>query len=198
MAYLQFEAIGLPRVATELSVSYVDHNTLQMGFRNPDDHAYLRTVAAKYGIIFSPPGTGICHQLHLENFACPGKTLIGSDSHTPTAGGLGVLAMAPVLAQTAFEATEPGWFKKAFNLSHSSVLAGLEKRIPADPALWDKEKDRWMATLAQSKQSELFKSYLQTVQQEAKVEMVNESVLGPKPGAAGKAGADEKGGAEKP
>jgi len=93
MAYLQFEAIGLPRVATELSVSYVDHNTLQMGFRNPDDHAYLRTVAAKYGIIFSPPGTGICHQLHLENFACPGKTLIGSDSHTPTAGGLGVLAM---------------------------------------------------------------------------------------------------------
>jgi len=108
------------------------------------------------------------------------------------------LGMAPVLAQTAFEATEPGWFKKAFNLSHSSVLAGLEKRIPADPALWDKEKDRWMATLAQSKQSELFKSYLQTVQQEAKVEMVNESVLGPKPGAAGKAGADEKGGAEKP
>ncbi len=93
MAYLQFEAIGLPKVRTELSVSYVDHNTLQMGFRNPDDHAYLRTVAAKYGIIFSPPGTGICHQLHLENFARPGKTLIGSDSHTPTAGGLGSMAM---------------------------------------------------------------------------------------------------------
>lgn len=93
MAYLQFEAIGLPRVQTELSVSYVDHNTLQMGFRNPDDHQYLRTVAAKYGIIFSPPGTGICHQLHLENFAKPGKTLIGSDSHTPTAGGVGSLAM---------------------------------------------------------------------------------------------------------
>ncbi len=93
MAYLQFEAMGLDRVQTELSVSYVDHNTLQMGFRNPDDHRYLRTVAQRYGVIFSPPGTGICHQLHLENFAKPGKTLIGSDSHTPTAGGLGMMAM---------------------------------------------------------------------------------------------------------
>ena len=93
MAYLQWEAIGLPRVKTELSVSYVDHNTLQMGFKNPDDHKYLRTVAAKYGIVFSPAGTGICHQLHLENFAAPGKTLIGSDSHTPTAGGVGSLAI---------------------------------------------------------------------------------------------------------
>lgn len=93
MAYLQFEAIGLDRVQTELSVSYVDHNTLQMGFRNPDDHRYLRTVAQKYGLVFSPPGTGICHQLHLENFGRPGRTLIGSDSHTPTAGGIGSLAM---------------------------------------------------------------------------------------------------------
>ncbi len=93
MACLQFEAMGVDRVATELSVSYVDHNTLQMGFRNPDDHRYLRTVAARYGIVFSPPGTGICHQLHLENFARPGRTLIGSDSHTPTAGGVGSLAM---------------------------------------------------------------------------------------------------------
>ncbi|EFI33251.1 aconitate hydratase [Desulfonatronospira thiodismutans ASO3-1] len=93
MAYLQWEALDLPRVKTELSVSYVDHNTLQMGFKNPDDHRYLRTVAARYGIVFSPPGTGICHQLHLENFAVPGKTLIGSDSHTPTAGGVGSLAM---------------------------------------------------------------------------------------------------------
>ncbi|NCD24354.1 MAG: aconitate hydratase [Deltaproteobacteria bacterium] len=93
MAYLQWEAMGLPRVKTELSVSYVDHNTLQMGFRNPDDHRFLRSIAAKYGIVFSPPGTGICHQLHLENFAIPGKTLIGSDSHTPTAGGIGSLAM---------------------------------------------------------------------------------------------------------
>ncbi|MFP4236701.1 MAG: aconitate hydratase [Desulfonatronovibrio sp.] len=93
MACLQWEAMGLPRVKTELSVSYVDHNTLQMGFKNADDHKYLRSVAAKYGIVFSPPGTGICHQLHLENFAAPGKTLIGSDSHTPTAGGIGSLAM---------------------------------------------------------------------------------------------------------
>lgn len=93
MAYLQFEALGLDRVQTDLSVSYVDHNTLQMGFRNPDDHQYLRTVAKRYGLVYSPPGTGICHQLHLENFAKPGKTLIGSDSHTPTAGGLGMIAM---------------------------------------------------------------------------------------------------------
>ncbi|WP_461210107.1 aconitate hydratase [Desulfocurvus sp. DL9XJH121] len=93
MAWLQFEAMGVPRVRTELSVSYVDHNTLQMGFRNPDDHRFLRTVAARHGAVFSPPGTGICHQLHLENFARPGRTLIGSDSHTPTAGGVGCLAM---------------------------------------------------------------------------------------------------------
>lgn len=93
MAYLQFEAIGVDRVRTDLSVSYVDHNTLQMGFRNPDDHRFLRTVARKYGVVFSPPGTGICHQLHLENFAKPGATLVGSDSHTPTAGGIGSLAM---------------------------------------------------------------------------------------------------------
>lgn len=93
MAYLQFEAIGLDRVRTDLSVSYVDHNTMQMDFRNPDDHRYLRTVAQRYGVVFSPPGTGICHQLHLENFAKPGATLIGSDSHTPTAGGIGSLSM---------------------------------------------------------------------------------------------------------
>ncbi len=93
LAYLQWETLGLDKVKTELSVSYVDHNTLQVGFRNPDDHRYLRTVAMKYGIIFSPPGTGICHQLHLENFAAPGKTLLGSDSHTPTAGGIGSLAI---------------------------------------------------------------------------------------------------------
>ncbi|MBG0791498.1 MAG: aconitate hydratase [Desulfovibrionaceae bacterium] len=93
MAWLQFEAIGIGKVKTDLSVSYVDHNTLQMGFRNPDDHRFLRTVAAKSGAVFSPAGTGICHQLHLENFAKPGATLIGSDSHTPTAGGIGAMAM---------------------------------------------------------------------------------------------------------
>lgn len=93
MAWLQFEALGRDSVQTELSVSYVDHNTLQMGFRNPDDHQFLRTVAGRYGAVFSAPGTGICHQLHLENFAKPGKILIGSDSHTPTAGGIGCLSM---------------------------------------------------------------------------------------------------------
>ncbi len=93
MAYLEFEAIGIPRVKTELSVSYVDHNTLQTDFRNPDDHLYLQTIAAKYGLYFSRPGNGICHQLHLERFARPGRTLLGSDSHTPTAGGVGSLAI---------------------------------------------------------------------------------------------------------
>jgi aconitate hydratase len=93
MAYLQFEAIGIERVRTELSVSFVDHNTLQIDFKNPDDHLYLQSVAQKYGIYFSRPGNGICHQVFLERFACPGKTLIGSDSHTPTAGGIGCFAM---------------------------------------------------------------------------------------------------------
>ncbi|MCR4441588.1 MAG: aconitate hydratase [Peptococcaceae bacterium] len=93
MAYLQFEAIGIPRVKTELSVSYVDHNTLQAGFENADDHKFLQTVAAKYGIHYSRAGNGICHQVHLERFGKPGKTLLGSDSHTPTGGGLGMLAI---------------------------------------------------------------------------------------------------------
>ena len=92
MAYLEFEAMGIPRVKTERSVAYVDHNTLQCGFENPDDHRYLQTVAAKHGVWFSRPGNGICHQVHLERFGKPGKTLIGSDSHTPTCGGLGMLA----------------------------------------------------------------------------------------------------------
>ncbi|HZK25664.1 MAG TPA: aconitate hydratase [Oscillospiraceae bacterium] len=93
MAYLQFEAMDVARVKTQLSVSYIDHNTLQTGFENADDHRYLQTVAAKYGIYFSRPGNGICHQVHLERFGVPGKTLLGSDSHTPTGGGLGMLAI---------------------------------------------------------------------------------------------------------
>lgn len=93
MAYLQFDAIGIDRVRTELSVSFVDHNTLQTDFKNPDDHRYLQSIAAKYGIYFSRPGNGICHQLFLERFSRPGKTLIGSDSHTPTAGGIGSFAI---------------------------------------------------------------------------------------------------------
>lgn len=93
MAYLQFEALDLPRVRTELSVSYVDHNTLQSGFENADDHRFLQSIAARYGIHFSRPGNGICHQLHLERFGIPGKTLLGSDSHTPTGGGIGMIAI---------------------------------------------------------------------------------------------------------
>ena len=93
MAYLQFEAMGTERVKTELSVAYIDHNTLQAGFENADDHRYIQTVAKKHGIRFSRPGNGICHQVHLERFGAPGKTLIGSDSHTPTAGGIGMLGM---------------------------------------------------------------------------------------------------------
>ncbi len=93
MAYLQFEALGIPKVKTEISVSYVDHNTLQTGFENADDHRFLQSIASKYGIHFSKPGNGICHQIHLERFAAPGKTLLGSDSHTPTAGGIGMIAI---------------------------------------------------------------------------------------------------------
>lgn len=92
MAYLEFEAMGVPRVKTERSVAYIDHNTLQTGFENADDHRYIQTVAKKHGIYFSRPGNGICHQVHLERFGIPGKTLIGSDSHTPTGGGIGMLA----------------------------------------------------------------------------------------------------------
>lgn len=92
MAYLEFEAMGVQRVKTEKSVAYIDHNTLQSGFENADDHRYIQSVAKKHGIYFSRPGNGICHQLHLERFGVPGKTLIGSDSHTPTGGGIGMLA----------------------------------------------------------------------------------------------------------
>jgi len=93
MAYLQFEAMGLPRVRTKLSVSYVDHNTLQTGFENADDHRFLQTIASKYGVYFSRPGNGICHQVHLERFSRPGQVLLGSDSHTPTCGGAGMIAI---------------------------------------------------------------------------------------------------------
>ena len=93
MAYLEFEAMGVPRVKTERSVAYIDHNTLQSGFENADDHRFISSVAKKHGIYFSRPGNGICHQVHLERFGIPGKTLIGSDSHTPTGGGIGMIAI---------------------------------------------------------------------------------------------------------
>ncbi len=118
MAYLEFETMGIPRVRTELSVAYVDHNTLQSGFENADDHRYLQTVAAKHGVLFSRPGNGICHQVHLERFGKPGKTLIGSDSHTPTGGGIGMLAfgaggldVAVAMGGGAYYITMPKMFK---------------------------------------------------------------------------------------
>lgn len=112
MAYLELEAMGIDKIKTELSVSYVDHNTLQTDFRNADDHRYLQSIAAKYGIYFSRPGNGICHQIHLERFAVPGKTLLGSDSHTPTAGGVGMIAIgAGGLDVAAAMAGEPFYLK---------------------------------------------------------------------------------------
>ena len=122
MAYLALEGMGIPRVKTELSIAYVDHNTLQCGFENADDHQYLQTVAAKYGVRFSRPGNGICHQVHLERFGKPGKTLIGSDSHTPTAGGLGMLAfgaggmdVAAAMGGGAYYITMPKMFRVNLN-----------------------------------------------------------------------------------
>lgn len=112
MCYLEFEAMGVPEVKTELSVSYIDHNMLQTDFRNADDHKYLMSVAKKFGIWLSKPGNGICHQVHLERFAKPGKTLLGSDSHTPTAGGMGMLAIgAGGLDVAAAMAGEPFYMK---------------------------------------------------------------------------------------
>ncbi|MBQ4437128.1 MAG: aconitate hydratase, partial [Clostridia bacterium] len=118
MAYLEFETMGIDRVKTERSVAYIDHNTLQCGFENPDDHRYIQSVAAKHGIWFSRPGNGICHQVHLERFGIPGKTLIGSDSHTPTGGGLGMLAfgaggmdVAVAMGGGAYYITMPKMYK---------------------------------------------------------------------------------------
>ena len=114
MAWLQFEAIGLDRVRVPLAVSYVDHNMMQSDYMNPDDHLFLQTVAAKYGAYFSRPGNGICHQVHLEQFAAPGRIALGTDSHTPTGGGIGMIAIgvggldaATVMGGSAFELTMP-------------------------------------------------------------------------------------------
>ena len=112
MAYLEFETMGVPRVKTELSVAYIDHNTLQSGFENADDHRFIQSMAKKYGLYFSRPGNGICHQVHLERFGKPGKTLIGSDSHTPTGGGIGMLAMGAVaMGGGAYYITMPKMYK---------------------------------------------------------------------------------------
>ena len=118
MAYLEFETMGIPRVKTELSVAYIDHNTLQSGFMNADDHRFIQSMAKKYGLYFSRPGNGICHQVHLERFGKPGKTLIGSDSHTPTGGGIGMLAfgaggldVAVAMGGGAYYITMPKMYK---------------------------------------------------------------------------------------
>lgn len=132
MAYLQFEAMDVPKVKTELSVSDVDHNTVQIGFENADDHKYLQSVAAKYGIVYSRAGNGICHQVHLERFGKPGKTLLGSDSHTPTGGGIGMIAIgaggldvAVAMAGGPFYITYPKIIK--INLTGQSNPGCLQK-----------------------------------------------------------------------
>jgi len=133
MAFLQFEALGIPKVKTKLSIAYVDHNMLQTGFENPDDHLFLQTFAAKHGIFFSKPGNGICHQVHLERFARPGETLLGADSHTPNAGALGIIAIgAGGLDVAVAMGGEPYHFKMP-----EIVLVRLTGKLPA----WVASKD---------------------------------------------------------
>jgi aconitate hydratase len=133
MAYLQFEALGISRIRTKLSISYVDHNMLQTGFENADDHRFLQTVAAKYGILFSRPGNGICHQVHLERFARPGETLLGADSHTPNAGAMGMIAMgAGGLDVAVAMGGEPYYLKMP-----EVVLVRLKGKLPP----WVASKD---------------------------------------------------------
>jgi aconitate hydratase len=133
MTYLQFEALGIPKVRTKFSISYVDHNTLQTGFENADDHRFLQTFAAKYGIFFSKPGNGICHQVHLERFAKPGDTLLGSDSHTPNAGAMGMIAIGVGGLDVALAmAGEPYYLKMPKN-----VLVSLKGKLPP----WVASKD---------------------------------------------------------
>jgi aconitate hydratase len=133
MAYLQFEALGIPKVTTRLSVSYVDHNMLQTGFENADDHRFLQTFASKYGILFSKPGNGICHQVHLERFAKPGETLLGADSHTPNAGATGMIAIgAGGLDVAVAMGGEPYYLKMP-----EVVLVKLKRKLPP----WVASKD---------------------------------------------------------
>jgi aconitate hydratase len=133
VALLQFEALGIPRVKARLSVSYVDHNMLQSGFENADDHRFLQTFSAKYGILFSRPGNGICHQVHLERFAKPGKTLLGADSHTPNAGAMGMVAIGAGGLDVALAmGSEPYYLKMP-----EIVLVRLNGKLPS----WVASKD---------------------------------------------------------
>ena len=133
MAYLEFEAIGIPLVRTELSVSYIDHNTLQVGYENADDHRFLQSAAAKFGAFFSRMGNGICHQVHLERFGVPGKTLLGSDSHTPTCGGLGMLAIGAGGLDVATA--------MAGNPFYLAMPRVVNIRLHGQPAPWVSAKD---------------------------------------------------------
>ncbi len=145
MTWLQFEAIGIDRVKVPLAVSYVDHNMLPQNFMNPDDHLYLQTVAAKYGAYFSRPGNGICHQVHLEQFAAPGKIALGTDSHTPTGGGMGMIAIgvggldaATVMGGAPFELNMPKVVKmsgatktqKMIKVSTDLLMFHLRAQLP--------------------------------------------------------------------
>jgi aconitate hydratase len=133
VANLQFEALGIPRVRTKFSISYVDHNMLQTGFENADDHQFLQTFASKYGIFFSKPGNGICHQVHLERFAKPGEILLGSDSHTPNAGAMGMIAIGVGGLDVALAmAGEPYYLKMP-----KIVLVSLKGKLPP----WVASKD---------------------------------------------------------
>ena len=142
MAYLQFEALGIPRVRTKFSISYVDHNMLQTGFENADDHRFLQTFAAKYGVFFSKPGNGICHQVHLERFTKPGETLLGSDSHTPNAGAMGMIAIGVGGLDVALAmAGEPYYLKMP-----QIVLVRLKGKLPP----WVASKDIMLELLRRS------------------------------------------------
>ncbi|UCH81390.1 MAG: aconitate hydratase [Nitrospiraceae bacterium] len=137
MAYLEFEAMGIPHVRTKVSVSYVDHNTLQSGFENADDHRFLQTIASKYGVFFSRPGNGICHQVHLERFARPGQTLLGSDSHTPNAGALGMLAIGAGGLNVALAmAGEPFWLVMP-KVVKMNLKGSLKKGVSAKDIILD-------------------------------------------------------------
>lgn len=131
MAYLQFEAMGIPRVKTERSVAYIDHNTLQTGFENADDHKYIQTVAKKHGIYFSKPGNGICHQVHLERFGKPGKTLLGSDSHTPTGGGIGMLAIGAGGLDVAVAMGGGAYYTAMPKVCHVNLVGSLQPWVTA-------------------------------------------------------------------
>jgi aconitate hydratase len=131
MVYLQLEALGITNKKTELSVAYIDHNTLQAGFENADDHEFIKSAAMKYGIIYSKPGNGICHQLHLERFAVPGKVLIGSDSHTPTCGGMGMIAIGAGGLDVAIGIAKGSYYMKCPKVLNVKLSGSLKKGVSA-------------------------------------------------------------------